>query len=1078
MRFKNLREVSISPLTLLGEDQKSRSKVLTRIDVPDQVTHSSLGLLNREGFVSYRTHECSFFGHDGFIPLPQLMLNPSFEAIMSSFLKLISYDPLSNELFFKDGIPQNAVRHSDKYGHRRLMSIVEDESNQKTTLKLDADRINFIYDDGSMVQVFRPEDLYKLLRKFEAEEGTKRVLQDIGINTDIALPSNAFISAIPVIPNPLRVRNSKFVKDHPLTTHYRKIAGSQTLPEIRKEYLNMMEHSTNGTPNLKELVFTSDKHGFIRGSMFSKVSGRIGRAVVSPDPIFLRPDQVGLPQFIAKDLTKKVIVTRDNIDEIRDMIKDGNVKIIHRTGIGYVKISKWSEDFERKKGKRILEPNKSYILRPLWDGDMVVLNRQPTLHKYSSLGFYVKIHEEDTIKVHPSVVAGFGMDFDGDEGNINAAHRKNAENEIKYLMNMKYNMRSSTSGALMTGYHQDVNIGAHILTLLSTTLTRDVWEKMIQMVWDHMWVPLLDGTRPQCGYTDKCIMPWNSYEDWLQDLEFRCERHGIPVLSGRCIFSAMIPPDLNWKSDVKDGILVKGVMNASNASKAPSSLGTRIHEVYGPNIALNWLDASYKMIMYYMQLHGTSLSLEDLRSPNGTDPQEITNTKRIMMRNTLSNPALNVDVEKIRNPVVRLRRSEEQIQILNNIREKISTYIIDRGNDVERYTPDLDTEIHIVTGEERIIKLDSDGESRLLLDTYQGKATYRDTVVGYTSISFYVDGDSIRKRYKLPNPLRMMIESKARGNATNAIQMAGIIGQQVYSGGRYPRMMTHGTRTLPSFPPGGNSPKSRGFVESSYLEGMGPDENFISHAITRENLISNRTLTPETGYFGRRLRVFNENLTMTSDSHVVKNEIDTMIMYDYTLNPEHLFIKDGYQTFIDVENSVPPQRSRDAIYMKIPLHSNLYSIYRYIEYLIGYTSSDIILVADENVSKLHHDFYTYIQNMDPRIVLLTVEDNEYWYMALSEYDIIYVLSPGESIEGLPGEVDVGEAYIRMSRGIHRLSYRLGRGAISNVTIAQMLIQGFEPSTIVINPQDEIYEELSTYSLLGSLLRNNYTIYSI
>lgn len=52
--------------------------------------------------------------------------------------------------------------------------------------------------------------------------------------------------------------------------------------------------------------------------------------------------------------------------------------------------------------------------RVLQNGDYVLLNRQPTLHRMSMMAHKVKILPYDTFRINLSVCAPYNADFDGD----------------------------------------------------------------------------------------------------------------------------------------------------------------------------------------------------------------------------------------------------------------------------------------------------------------------------------------------------------------------------------------------------------------------------------------------------------------------------------------------------------------------------------------------------------------------------------------------------------------------------------------------------------------------------------------
>lgn len=97
------------------------------------------------------------------------------------------------------------------------------------------------------------------------------------------------------------------------------------------------------------------------------------------------------------------------------------------------------------------------------------------------------------------------------------------------------------------------------------------------------------------------------------------------------------------------------------------------------------------------------------------------------------------------------------------------------------------------------------------------------------------------------NSFRIMMTSGAKGSAVNCFQVSCCLGQQNVEGKRIPLLLTNQTRSLSHFAPNDNSPEARGFVYSSYLDGLNTSEMFFHSAGGREGLISTAIKTAEVG---------------------------------------------------------------------------------------------------------------------------------------------------------------------------------------------------------------------------------------
>ena len=80
------------------------------------------------------------------------------------------------------------------------------------------------------------------------------------------------------------------------------------------------------------------------------------------------------------------------------------------------------------------------VERHIQDGDWVLFNRQPSLHKMSIMGHRVKVLRFQTFRLNLSVTTPYNADFDGDEMNIHVPQTEEARAEARTLMNVKNNI--------------------------------------------------------------------------------------------------------------------------------------------------------------------------------------------------------------------------------------------------------------------------------------------------------------------------------------------------------------------------------------------------------------------------------------------------------------------------------------------------------------------------------------------------------------------------------------------------------------------------------------------------------------
>lgn len=220
------------------------------------------------------------------------------------------------------------------------------------------------------------------------------------------------------------------------------------------------------------------KEGRFRGNLAGKRVNFSSRTVISPDPL-IAIDEVGVPEMIAKELTLPVRVNERNIKELKETVLNGSEKW---PGANYIVRT----DGRRKK---ITEMNKDDISeeldigfmveRHIKDGDIVLFNRQPSLHRMSIMAHRARIMPFKTFRLNVAVCPPYNADFDGDEMNLHVPQTEEAQMEARSLMLVPYNIRSPRFSGPIIGAHRD-----HISGLFSLTHGENKYsrEKFVQMI--------------------------------------------------------------------------------------------------------------------------------------------------------------------------------------------------------------------------------------------------------------------------------------------------------------------------------------------------------------------------------------------------------------------------------------------------------------------------------------------------------------------------------------------------------------------------------------------------------------------
>ena len=358
-------------------------------------------------------------------------------------------------------------------------------------------------------------------------------------------------------------------------------------------------HHRSGRP-LKTLTQRlKGKEGRFRGSLSGKRVDFSSRTVISPDPN-LTISNVGVPVDVAKKLTIPETISQWNLERLKNLVINGpNIYpganyIIRPDGVK-IRLDYVSD---RKTVAESLAPG--YLVeRHLSDGDIVIFNRQPSLHRMSIMAHTVRVLPYRTFRLHPAVCPPYNADFDGDEMNLHVPQSEEARAEAALLMRVQDQLISPRYGGPIIGGIRDFITGAFLLTRDDTTLTKAEFANLAL-------VGGYEGTLP----------------------EPKIDKNGQSLYSGKQLFSLFFPRDFNfiitskWNKAakregkdvvIKNGELVSGVVDkASIGAEEPDSVLHRIAKDYGNDTARKFLDAILIMLKTYITHRGFTYGYSDL----------------------------------------------------------------------------------------------------------------------------------------------------------------------------------------------------------------------------------------------------------------------------------------------------------------------------------------------------------------------------------------------------------------------------------------------------------------------------------
>jgi len=230
------------------------------------------------------------------------------------------------------------------------------------------------------------------------------------------------------------------------------------------------------------------KEGRIRGNLMGKRVDFSARTVITADPN-LGIHQVGVPRSVAMNLTVPTRVTPFNIHELSALVANGPTE--HPGAKHIIRSDGLRIDLRYVKNKSdLLLANGWVVERHLRDGDIVLFNRQPSLHKMSIMGHMAKVLDWSTFRLNLSCTSPYNADFDGDEMNLHVPQSLPARAEAELMMHSPRVIVSGQSNRPVMGIVQDSLLAVQKMTKRDVFIKKDVMMNLL------MWVQDWDGRIP------------------------------------------------------------------------------------------------------------------------------------------------------------------------------------------------------------------------------------------------------------------------------------------------------------------------------------------------------------------------------------------------------------------------------------------------------------------------------------------------------------------------------------------------------------------------------------------------------
>ncbi|WP_049908662.1 MULTISPECIES: DNA-directed RNA polymerase subunit A' [Halorubrum] len=341
------------------------------------------------------------------------------------------------------------------------------------------------------------------------------------------------------------------------------------------------------------------KEGRFRGSLSGKRVNFSARTVISPDPT-LSLNEVGVPDRVAKEMTQTLNVTERNVDEARQYVRNGpeahpGANYVRRPDGRRLKVTeKNCEELAEK-----VEPDWE-VNRHLVDGDIVIFNRQPSLHRMSIMAHEVVVMPYKTFRLNTVVCPPYNADFDGDEMNMHALQNEEARAEARVLMRVQEQILSPRFGGNIIGAIQDHISGTYLLT----------------------------NSNPEFSETQALDLLRATRVDELPEAD-GVDDDGREFWTGRTLFSELLPDDLDLSFTssagdsvvIEDGQLIEGTIDEDAVGAFGGEVVDTLTKEYGETRSRVFINEIASLAMRAIMNFGFSIGIDDESIPPEAEEQ-------------------------------------------------------------------------------------------------------------------------------------------------------------------------------------------------------------------------------------------------------------------------------------------------------------------------------------------------------------------------------------------------------------------------------------------------------------------------
>jgi DNA-directed RNA polymerase subunit A' len=253
------------------------------------------------------------------------------------------------------------------------------------------------------------------------------------------------------------------------------------------------------------------------------------------------------------------------------------------------------------------------VERQLVDGDIVLFNRQPSLHRMSMMGHEVRVMPHKTFRFNLAVCPPYNADFDGDEMNLHVLQSEEARAEARVLMRVQEHILSPRFGGPVIGGIHDHITGAFLLTYKDARFTKEETAHI----------------QGKIGIRD---LPPPAIK-----------KGGQEYWTGKQLFSMILPKDLNltFKASIapkgltslkelkdedalvviKNGEVMNGTIDENAVGAFKGKILDKIARDYGPDAAREFIDKATKLAIGAIMVRGFTTGIDDEDIPEEAKKQ-------------------------------------------------------------------------------------------------------------------------------------------------------------------------------------------------------------------------------------------------------------------------------------------------------------------------------------------------------------------------------------------------------------------------------------------------------------------------